>query len=83
MYDEASGQPPDYVQTMRMQQIIPQQASQYQQGYQLVNLDLSQQQQFGASQSISTQQRQNTVHQQDIQGHRSSAPTLTQPQPQA
>ena len=49
MYDEASRQPPDYVQTMRMQQIIPQQASQYQQGYQLVNLDLSQQQQFGAS----------------------------------
>ena len=38
-FDEASGQPPDYVQTMRMQQIIPQQTNQYQHGYTLFNTD--------------------------------------------
>ena len=67
---------------MRMQQIIPQQTSQYQHGYPLVNLDLIQQQQLGASRVNSTKQRQNTVHQQDVQGHRSPASARAQPQPQ-
>ena len=54
MYNEASGQPPDYSQTMRMQQIIPQQTNQYQHGYQIGGLDLGQQQLSGASRHIST-----------------------------
>ena len=37
-FDVASGQPPDYVQTMRMQQIVPQQANLSQYGYTLFNL---------------------------------------------
>ena len=40
-FDMASGQPPDYVQTMRMKQVGPQQTNQYQQGYNLYNQDLT------------------------------------------
>ena len=67
---------------MRMQQIIPQQTSEYQHGYPLFNPDPVQQQQLDASRVNSTQQRQNTVHQQDVQGHHSPASTRAQPQPQ-
>ena len=81
MYDEASGQPPDYSQTMRMQQIIPQQTNQYQHGYQIGGLDLGQQQLSGASRNTLTQQY-NTMSQ--LNGHCVGfAPTITQPLPQA
>ena len=81
----ASGQPPDYVQTMRMQQVGPQQTNQYQQGYNLYNQDLTnlvQQQQFNPIQINSTQQLQNVVHQQNVQGYHSPAPMRAQPQSQ-
>ena len=81
MYDEASGQPPDYSQTMRMRQIIPQQLSLYQHGYQIDGLDLGQHQLSGASQHISTKQHI-TMNQLNGQGV-GFAPTITQPLPQA
>ena len=42
--DEATGQPPDYDQAMRLQPIIPQPTSQFQYGYQINGIGLNQQQ---------------------------------------
>ena len=79
-FDVASGQPPNYVQTMRMQRIIPQQTNQYQHGYSLFSPD--QQQQLNPTQPNSTQQLQDAVHQQNVQSYHSPAPMRAQPQPQ-
>ena len=80
MYDEASGQPPDYSKTIRLQQIIPQQTNQYQHGYQISGLDLGQQQLSGANRHTFSQQH-NAMGQLNFQVM-GLTPTLTQPQPQ-
>ena len=61
--DVAPGQPPNNVQPIKMQQIIPQQTDQDQH-------------------NNSTQQPQDAVHQQNVQGYHGLAPMRTQPQPQ-
>ena len=77
VYDEASKQPPDYIQTIRLRQIIPQQTNQYQHGYQISGLDLGQQQLSGANRHTFSQQH-NAMGQLNSQGM-GLTPTLTQP----
>ena len=65
-FDLASGQPPDYVQTIRRQHIVPQQTNLNQHGYGLFNPDqnnLVQQQQLNPIQINSTQQQQDASRQ--------------------
>ena len=80
IYDETSGQPPDYSKTMRLRKIIPQQTNQYKHGHQISGLDLGQQQLSGANRHTFSQQH-NALGQLNSQGM-GPTPTLTQPQPQ-
>ena len=64
---------------MRLQQIMPQQAIQYQHGYQINGLDLGQQQLSGANRHTFFQQH-NALGQ--LNPGMGPTPTVTQPQPQ-
>ena len=77
-YDEALGQPPDYSQTMRMQQPTLQQTNQYRHEYQIGSPDQNRQQLPGANHQNSPQQY-GTMNQLNGQGTWVAA-TVTQPQ---